>query len=217
MGCGCGCGTGKSSFVPLVVAGAVLIGTAWFVAQRSEDRAVGLTPTAQPEQPEDPMAAMERLGRPGEGHKQLERCVGTWNATTRFQMGPDQPWEEGSGTETNEWVLGGRWVRTHFKSTFGGEPYEGMGYMGFDNARQKYVMIWVDNMSTSAMMHDGTYDHATSSITYEGKSMMGSMEFTSRHIQRFVNDNEHTLEFFHDYGDGNGFVKVGEVTYTRAR
>lgn len=217
MGCGCGCGTGKSSFIPFVAAGAVLIGAAWYVAQRGEESGVGLTPTAQPEQVEDPMALMERLGRPGEGHKQLERLVGTWNATTRFQMGPDQPPEESAGTETNEWVLDGRWVKTHFKSTFGGEPYEGTGFMGFDNAREKHVLIWVDNMSTSALMHYGTYDEAAGTITYEGKSMMGPMEFTSRHVQHFINDDEHTLEFFHDYGDGNGFVKVGEIKYTRAR
>ena len=36
--------------------------------------------------------------------------------------------------------------------------FKGMGVEGYDNAKQKFVASWIDNMSTGIQFSDGTYD-----------------------------------------------------------
>ena len=62
-------------------------------------------------------------------------------------------------------VLGGRWVESKFTSNMMGQPFEGIGYTGYDNQKKKYMGTWQDNMSTAVMVSEGTMDAAGKVMT----------------------------------------------------
>src|SRR5687768_15991808 len=83
------------------------------------------------------MEAWQKAMTPGPQHKQLDGMVGTWNTTVKTWMAPGAPVMETSGTSENKWVLGGRYIEQRFKGSFMGQPFEGIGYTGYDNVTKQ--------------------------------------------------------------------------------
>jgi hypothetical protein len=88
--------------------------------------------------------------KPGPEHERLKKLVGTWDATVdmmgtkskakaEYRMGP-----------------GDLWLLEHFIGDFGGMKFEGMGATGYDPAKKKYVSVWIDSMSPTPMLSEGT-------------------------------------------------------------
>src|SRR3546814_1625399 len=61
-------------------------------------------------------------------------------------MDPSAPPMVETGKSVDTAVLGGRQIRTQFSSRFMGQPFNGIGFMGYDNVRGKYVASWFDDM-----------------------------------------------------------------------
>ncbi|MFG0273935.1 MAG: hypothetical protein ACF8QF_02645, partial [Phycisphaerales bacterium] len=59
------------------------------------------------------MAMMAEMGAPDAHHKAMEPMVGTFQADGTFYMGPTA--EQWSGTASNSWKLGGRFLHGHFE------------------------------------------------------------------------------------------------------
>jgi hypothetical protein len=101
--------------------------------------------------------------KPGPEHEVFKKDVGTWDATVEMMMPPEPP---SKGTETNVLGPGGLWLISDFKAdTMMGAPFQGHGVSGWDPAKKKYVGTWVDSMSTSILVSEGTYDPATKTST----------------------------------------------------
>jgi hypothetical protein len=109
------------------------------------------------------LAQMPPLPQPGPEHEMLKKDVGTWDATVEFFMAPGAPPAVSKGVETNR-LLGGLWFVSEFKSEMMGQPFEGVGTMGYDPGKKKYVGTWVDSMSVSYSTVEGTYDAATKTL-----------------------------------------------------
>ncbi len=174
-------------------------------------------PAAQPAN-DASMDAWMKAAQPSENHKLLEPMIGVWSAKCKFWMGgPETPATESSGTMTNKWVLGGRFIRSEFKGEFMNQPFEGLGYFGFDNAEQKYIGSWADTLSTTMMTSTGTYDAAKKTFTMKGsfKEPGTGQNFTSRETTTIVDANTTKFEMYHTGPDGKE-NKVGEITYTRS-
>lgn len=99
--------------------------------------------------------------KPGMEHEQLKKLEGTWDATVKMP-GADK---ESKGTMTSKMELGGIWMVSNFKADFGGLPFEGKGMDTYDAAKKKYVGVWVDSMSTTPMVSEGTYDKDKKTLT----------------------------------------------------
>src|SRR5687768_2235337 len=97
------------------------------------------------------MDAWAKFATPAEGHRALAGMVGTWDAEVTSWMSPGQPPVKSKGISENRMVLGGRWVESKFTSEMMGQPFEGVGYTGYDNHKKKYMGTWMDNMSTAVM------------------------------------------------------------------
>ena len=111
--------------------------------------------------PPDEKAAMEAMmkaGTPGDAHKKLEPMVGTFDVKVKMWMDPSKPPEETTGKAENRWVLGNRYVQQSFEGTAMGQPFSGMGFMGYDNITKEYTGTWVDSMSTATMNSTGKLD-----------------------------------------------------------
>jgi hypothetical protein len=102
--------------------------------------------------------------KPGPEFDHLKNLVGTWEASVKFGGG------ESKGTMTYKMELGGLWLVGVFEGEFGGQKFEGKGLDTFDNGKKKYVSIWVDSMTTTPMITEGTYDKDSKVMTMTGES-----------------------------------------------
>jgi hypothetical protein len=89
-----------------------------------------------------------------------------------------------------------------------------MAIEGFDNAKKKHVASWIDNMGTGIMSLEGTYDHATKTLTYHAEyEPMPGMKMKMREVVTMTDNDHHTMEFFEDRGGKE--VKTMQIDYTR--
>lgn len=174
-------------------------------------------PAMSPEQ-QAMMAAWQKASTPGPQHARLaEHFAGTWDTTISFWMDPaGEPMVE-TGTTTSTGVLGGRQIRMDYSGRFMGQPFEGIGYTGYDNVRGKYTGTWADNMSTSTMLSEGEYDDATRTYTFRGLAtdpMRPDAQVPVRETIRIVDPDHHVMEMFESH-EGKEALTM-RIEYRRA-
>jgi hypothetical protein len=177
---------------------------------------------AQQEQPAmspEAAAAQEawmKAATPGPQHKVLEQFAGEWTYVSKAWMAPGAPAQESTGTSTNVMLYGGRYLRQVVDGEMMGEGFHGMGLVGYDNVKGKYVSAWIDNMGTSVMPGEGTWDEASKTLTVFDAYLdpVTGKPKTMRMVTRIEAPNRHVSEFFDTTPDGSE-AKIMEITYTR--
>ena len=168
------------------------------------------------------MEAMKKLGSPGEGHKALEPLAGNWNYTLEWRMAPDASAQAMTGTAVNTWVFGGRFLRqevTGSPMAEGEPPFEGMGLLGYDNMRQEYQSVWLDNMMTGMMRGVAQYDPAAKTLAEQGTfscPMTGEKERWYRTEWKIVDADHAVYSSYSKDPQGNEFKSM-EIQYARAK
>ena len=162
--------------------------------------------------------AMMKAGTPGDGHKKLAGMAGSWNTKATFWMAPGAQPMTMNGTSENRWIMGGRYLEQRFTGSFMGQPFEGLGYTGYDNVKGLYWGSWMDNMSTGMMMTTGTMDEDGKTWNFTGTMadpMTGNDSPVTEKV--VVVDNDHHV--FEMWGpDPNGkMFKTMEIHYTRKK
>lgn len=164
------------------------------------------------------MQAWQKAGAPGAQHKQLiDQMVGTWNTKQTMWMSADAPPMVETGKAIHTAALDGRQVRIDFTGMVMGQPFEGVGYTGYDNTRGKYTSLWTDSMSTGMMTSAGDYDAATKTYTFHGEMadpMQPGKMLPIRETVRIV-DADHQVMEMYEPKDGKE-VKTMMIEYTRA-
>ena len=161
------------------------------------------------------MATWQAYASPNDNHKVLNPLVGTWSHVVKWWMTPDSQPETSKGTNETTWEMGGHYLRHSVKGTSMGQPFEGMGFTGFDNAKQIYQTIWMDNMGTGMMIGEGTYDPSKKTLTDQGRftdPMIGQRNY--RGVITFIDDDHHSYEMYVADQNGNEF-RMMEIMYTR--
>jgi hypothetical protein len=222
--------------------GYFVIGAGCFVAGVIGTRAFDAAPTAQPleaaspftgqvinadfTQPEDAMdpgmmmEMMKEWAATTEQHKLLENMAGEWDCETSFSMGGPEP-VKGTGFTRSNMILGGRYVTQHFTMPdFMGMEFEGMGAVGYDKAKGKFVNVWMDNMSTGFMTMEGTYDEDTDTLTWEGEATYPAgpgqtATVPVKHIVKNVSTDKAMMEFWEPNPMTGEMHNSGTITYTR--
>lgn len=166
---------------------------------------------------EEMMAKWQEYATPGENHKALDQLVGNWDYTVKFWETPESEPSESTGTSEIEWILGGRYIQQTTKGMAMGQEFEGMGLMGYDNAKEEYVSVWVDNMGTGLMTGTGTYDAATK--TFEDKGtfscpMEDEKDKPYRTVTTVNGPDQFTFEMFAAGPDGKE-ARMMEIVYMR--
>lgn len=162
------------------------------------------------------MAKVKEVGSPGQGHINLQPLVGKWETQTKIWMDPKAAPQISKGKANHEWVLGKRFIKEEYQGEFGGEPFQGMGTIGYDNVKQEYISTWIDSMSTGMMSSQGRFDPSTKSLEMSGKytcPMLGR-EMQNRNVTRILNNNMHIFEMYDHTPDGKEFKSL-EITYKR--
>ena len=165
---------------------------------------------------EELMKKAEQACTPGTAHKALDPLVGEWNAEVKMWMDPEAPPTISKGTAKSTWALQGRYVQQEFTGEFMGKPFRGIGFTGYDNVREKYRSVWMDDMSTSMVTSEGDAEGAGKVIQFAGSyacAMTGEKNKQITQVYRVVSRDKHVFEM-HDPTRGDK-SKTMEITYTR--
>lgn len=176
------------------------------------DHANANKPAGGPSEAE--MKAWMEAATPGEQHQMLAKMAGEWTAVTKM-FDPSMGESEGKGTMRIEMVMGGRYQHSFYKGDFMGQPFEGAGFMGYDNVTKKFQSTWGDTMSTMIMMSTGDYNKDTHELvmTSECTDPVSKKTMPTREVSKFIDDNHWTMTFFQTK-DGKE-SKMMEINYTR--
>jgi hypothetical protein len=126
-----------------------------------------LTASASGQDKKDLAPDFMKFANPGPEHKLLGGLVGTWKTKVKFYTAPGKPPQESTGTMTAKWVLGDRFVAQHYKGEAMGQPFEGLGLLGYDIRKKEYTATWADSMTTAVMTSHGKYDAAKKTFTFQ--------------------------------------------------
>ena len=141
-----------------------------------------------------PSARAQEPVKPGPEHAHLKKLEGVWDTT--MKMGP----MESKGTATYKMDLGGLWLLSQFEGSIGGEKFSGRGADSYDPAKKKYVGLWIDSTSASAMVMEGTRDAATNTLTMIGEGPdMNRKTVKYKAVSKMPDDN--TIQFAMYVGD----------------
>lgn len=147
--------------------------------------------------------------KPGPEHAMLKESVGTWDTTIKVASG-----DTSKGTCTFTVGLNGLWVFEHFKGEVAGAAFEGRGATSYDPAKKKFVNVWLDSMSASPMVSEGTYDKATKTMTLVGNMPMPDGKTVKAILTTVTKDADTKVFTLKGSADGKDFEMI-QVTYKR--
>lgn len=201
-----------AAFVGGLVVGAAAL-TAW-----SQEKPEGGAAEGPPSM-EEMMKKWKEVASPGAKHKALDSMVGTWDTVTRMWMAPGAPPSVEKGTTTTKWVLGGRWLASESSGSMMGMPMQGIGYLGYDNFRKRYVQLWMDSISTCAVHAEGAFDQSGKALHLYGhldEWLDGTVGKNIRLTTRIDGPDRMVFEI-HDLDIGESNTRVIEIEYTRRK
>jgi hypothetical protein len=156
---------------------------------------------AMPGMPEGmSMEEMEKLweqkNQPGEHHRHLQALAGTWKAECKCWMAPGTEPQVSEGINRVTPLFGGRYIKQEYQGKFNEKSFEGIGYLGYDNAAKKYNSSWIDSMSTAICFEEGTCDASGKVFTFGGEHVcpMDGTPKKSQNIMRIINKDKYEFE-----------------------
>lgn len=152
---------------------------------------------------------------PGWAHEQLAKSTGQWKTVSKFWMMPGSEPTISEGTAVFEMIMGGRYQVSSHSGMVWGMQMEGMNIVGYDNAKQEFISVWIDNMGTGIMTASGQFDQNTNTVHLKGSMVdpLTKQEMQIRMTVKFESDDKHVFEMLTDY-EGQEF-KMMETVYTR--
>ena len=110
--------------------------------------------------------------------------------------------------------LGGLWLSSNFEGEFGGAKFQGKGFDSYDQAKKKYVAVWVDSMMTTPMTMEGTFDKDSKTMTMSGE-MPGPDGKPMKHkmVSQIKDDDNIVAHMFM----GDGKEPMFEIVYKRKK
>ncbi len=204
-------------FVMFSVFGSLSIGVASHAGEDSKEKQESVKQKASEHDHDAMMEKLKEFSTPNENHKVLGTLVGNWNNTVKSWMSPGANPEETKGTSEIDWIMGGRFIEQAVKGTFMGQPFEGIGIMGYDNEKKQYQSVWIDNMGTGITTGSGNYDPNTKTLTDQGTfSCPAEGQKSYRGVTKIIDQDNFTYEMFMAGPDGKEF-RAMEIVYTRKK
>ena len=159
----------------------------------------------------------------GANHQLLGELAGKWNYVLKISPGPDKPPIETNGIVVRQPIMAGRYYLADFNVEMlpgaSGEleraNFQGKEIEGYDNIKQRFFSVWMDNASTSVTVFEGTYDPRSRTFTYTAETEAQPGKRTKVREQIKLIDGDHyTLEWFEEHGGRE--IKTIEIAYSRA-
>lgn len=118
------------------------------------------------------------------------------------------------GTADFAMVLGGRHLRQKLRIA-SSKPFEGLGYIGYDDATGKYGSSWMDTNFGGIILAHGGYDAANRTWVFTGE--MAGKDGTPVPVREVmhVDDDDHFLYQYYETRHGKEALAVN-LEYTRS-
>lgn len=169
---------------------------------------------------EEMMKRAEEAMTPGAMHKKLEALVGSWDAEVKIWMaGPGGEPTISKATSETKLVLGGRYLMEEVSGLMMNQPFNGVGYTGYDNMNKKYTGFWIDNMGTGMSTMEGKADKDGMTFTLWGKMddpMSGEKGKKAKYVTKVIDNNTHIFEVYDVTSHGDKTPTM-VITYTRKK
>jgi hypothetical protein len=141
-----------------------------------------------------PLAA--QIPQPTTEHQKLAEFTGVWDATLDY-MDPDGKPVQSKGSFIRKQPLGGFWLVDKFQAQIMGMQHIGLGTTGYDPVKKKYVSTWIDSMSPSLIVTEGTFDKSGKVLTMTGMGPgANGTPVKHRVVTTIKNKNTHVIEMF---------------------
>lgn len=156
------------------------------------------------------------LAVPGRHHERLAGFAGSWSIHVRFWQEPGAAPRESDGTAELRLVLGGRFLEQRQEGSLLGKPTSGIGYVGFDNAKGRYVSLWLDDLSTAVLRTEGPPDPAGKVIRTLGMidDAATGKPLRVEEVMTLVGPDRFTYEAWTG-PPGGKLARVMEIVYSR--
>jgi len=180
---------------------------------------------SQEERQKKEMEAWEAYMRPGKEHELLAKRTGTWDYKARIWTAPDATPSESKGKSEFKMVMGGRYridtTDGEGLPEFGGHPFQGMGFAGYDNFKKKYVGSWIDSMGTGILVGEGDASKDGKELAFSAEmpdiaGTMGQKTIKLRWTEKDIDDDHFSFAMYMPGPDGKEF-KSFEFEYTRRK
>lgn len=149
-------------------------------------------------------------------HKKLAELVGNWNYKLKMWMEPGAQPQEHTGKSRAKLVMNGRFLQEDVSAMMGKHKFQGMSLTGYDNLKEAYQSIWLDNMGTGMMISQGSME---GDILKSKGSMSCPMtkekERTFRTEMKVDGKDSHTYKMFAKDSGGKEYMMM-EIVYSRA-
>ena len=162
--------------------------------------------------------ALDNAMEPGEGQQKLEPMVGEFDVNIRTWLDPEQPPIESTAVAVTTWVLGKRYIQTMLSGYIMGEPFDGIGYAGYDNVLEQYQATYMDSGGTGMEWFSGSMDPAGESAKLSATipdPVTG--EFLTVEMRlKIAASGDHVTELWEE-GPTGKMVRIMELQYTRKK
>ena len=166
----------------------------------------------------DPTKAWQEFMTPGAMHKWMASHAGTWEAEVTQWMDPSAPPTKSKATDVVKMTMNGLYQVADFSSRMMGMPMMGHSTLGYDNAKKKFVMTWIDNLGSGIVYMTGTYDEATKTLELRGKQTdpMTGTDSDIRQVNKYIDSDTYTMAMYGAGMDGKE-MKFMEGTFKRKK
>ena len=154
---------------------------------------------------------------PSKQHDILDRLAGEWSHRATVWESPGAEPEVFEMTADYRWILGGRFLIGSYWGYVAGERFEARDMLGYDNFRQQFDSIWIDNKTTAFTLSSGHYDRRQDALIMEGTQDDVDRKVRDepfRFIYRFGGDDRMAIEVFIPGPQGKMFRRL-KVEATR--
>jgi hypothetical protein len=154
--------------------------------------------------------------QPGPMHKELAAGTGKWETVMTYRESEGAEPYVSKGTCEIKMVLGGRYQQAIYKGEANGVPYEGIGYVAYDNSKKMYVNTWIDNMGTGILFLEGSYNAETASTEMIGKCLDPATcrQKGMRQVTRNPDEKTQIMEMY-ETPDGGKEFKSMEIRFVK--
>ncbi len=205
--------------VALVCSALILLALVFVVAQGApapQDRAA----TTQPATPvaADALAKREELSKPGAEHLRLHPFVGLWRVKVKIWLAPDSEPIESEAHSQGKWIMASRFINTRYTGELNGKVFTGIGYLGYDNIKKKYVSVWLGSNGTGITTAEGTWDDLDRTLTMDSEYTDPATGKTVRVMTktRITSRTQYVREVFITGPDGKPF-KSKELIFSKQK
>lgn len=159
-------------------------------------------------------ATAQQLGQLTDArHLQLAQLEGRWDVTQSEWKSPEAPPSVDRGRATLSVVLG-RHLQQRLRID-ADKPFEGLGYIGYDDASGKYFSTWMDINFSGIIFTSGDWSSTDQSYTFRGDVPDGKGGLSHLRAVMHVLDRDH---FSYEYYEARGGREalVIRLDYVRA-